>query len=323
VVAPYWAGGLDPRELVGPDARRVPIDLDNDPENLPDAFLYAAQSSARLRVATAWTAAAALALALALAALAWRDRRQQREIFTIASALAEKRRLLVRAERLALAGQVAANLLHDLRKPVNAIKALAEDALDDPGASSPADWESVRERTREFQGMLASARLERFVRAGDAEAEWCDLADILERSVNLLAHEQGEIQIERDWRARSPLVEANPWELIQVFSNLLLNAYQALGGKGRVALRLFETQENGGALVAEVEDDGPGLAPEIRSRLFEPFATTRPTEGGSGLGAYIAREIVNSLGGTVEAGGAGPLGGARFVVAFPSGRGPA
>src|SRR5690606_4423167 len=152
---------------------------------------------------------------------------------------------------------LAANLLHDLRKPVNALNALAEDALDGvDGRGGLEDWRDARDRTRDFRGILAASQFERFLQAGRGGRETCDLPDLLERSLRLLKHELEGMEIERDWPDEPAFVDANPWELIQLFSNLILNARQAAGPEGRIALRLRTVNAGGAApsLRVEVED---------------------------------------------------------------------
>jgi C4-dicarboxylate-specific signal transduction histidine kinase len=90
----------------------------------------------------------------------------------------------------------------------------------------------------------------------------------------------------------------------------LLNALDALRGRGSVSLR---ARRDGERCVLLVEDDGPGIAPEIADRLFEPFATTKPTGQGTGLGLAVSLALVESMGGTIRASSRHPHG-ARFEV---------
>jgi two-component system, cell cycle sensor histidine kinase and response regulator CckA len=110
---------------------------------------------------------------------------------------------------------------------------------------------------------------------------------------------------------------ADPAELIRVFDNLLRNAIEAMpeGGLLRVS-----TERSGGEIVVAVEDSGPGVPREAAAQIFEPFFTTKSrderTNGQSGLGLAVCREIVESHGGTIDL-EAAPGGGARFSVRLP------
>jgi signal transduction histidine kinase len=105
--------------------------------------------------------------------------------------------------------------------------------------------------------------------------------------------------------------------LNQVFLSLLKNAAEALEGR-RGTIRVTARAEEGSVLV-EIRDDGPGVSPEIRERLFEPFVTTREAGGGTGLGLSICRRIVREHGGEIEI-GSDVEGGTRVSVRLPTRR---
>ena len=99
--------------------------------------------------------------------------------------------------------------------------------------------------------------------------------------------------------------------------NLLLNALDALGGSGKISVRAHPAGDD--AVLLCVQDDGPGLAPEIAEHLFEPFSTTKPPGQGTGLGLAVAHTIVESLGGRICAHNA-EQGGACFELRLPLAR---
>jgi CheY-like chemotaxis protein len=104
---------------------------------------------------------------------------------------------------------------------------------------------------------------------------------------------------------------------VQVFVNLLVNAEQAIASQrdhGRILIRISNAEQK---LQVLVDDDGPGIAPEIRSKVFDPFFTTRRASGGAGLGLTISLVIVKEHGGTMEA-LPSPEGGARFRILLPA-----
>ncbi len=125
-----------------------------------------------------------------------------------------------------------------------------------------------------------------------------DVKEGLESSLVVLGHRipQG-VEVVRDYAAQTPVVEAYPGELNQVWTNIIDNALDAMDGKG--TLRVAVRAENGGALV-EIADTGPGMPPAIAARAFEPFFTTKPVGQGAGLGLDNARRIVEERhGGTI------------------------
>jgi len=120
------------------------------------------------------------------------------------------------------------------------------------------------------------------------------------------------VELVRDFRP-VPALRAFPDELIQVWTNLIHNALQAMGFKGVLTVRLLE--KNGHAVV-EIADTGAGIPPEIRARIFEPFFTTKPIGEGSGLGLDIVKKIVEKHGGRIEV--ASEVGvGTSFTVSVP------
>ena len=106
---------------------------------------------------------------------------------------------------------------------------------------------------------------------------------------------------------------ADEHQLGQVLLNLLLNAADAMGGVGRVAI---DAREEAGAVELTVADEGPGLRGEHLARLFEPFFTTKEPGEGTGLGLAISNRIVESMGGTLTAANRAPRG-AVFTVRLP------
>jgi signal transduction histidine kinase len=117
-----------------------------------------------------------------------------------------------------------------------------------------------------------------------------DLHAGLESTLALLAHKlkQG-VEVVREYDPALPRICAYPGELNQVWTNLIDNAVDAMGGRGRLWVR---TSHEGGTATVEIADDGPGIPPGIRDRVWEPFFTTKEVGEGSGLGLDIVRKIV-------------------------------
>ncbi len=220
-----------------------------------------------------------------------------------------------RSERLADLGRVAAGLAHELRNPLASMAGSVELLSASEGLRS------------EDQRLMAivlkeAARLEQLVarfldysRPVPPRLVPHDLGQLAAEVAAVFAGDPcaARVQVER---ALEPVtVACDPDQLRQVLWNLLLNAAQAAqpGSQGgTVRLRCGPDGEGGGRV--EVEDDGPGVAPADRARLFTPFFTTKP--GGTGLGLATVHRIVEAHGGTVEVAAVEPHG-ARFTVHLP------
>jgi signal transduction histidine kinase len=105
------------------------------------------------------------------------------------------------------------------------------------------------------------------------------------------------IEVEREYEPGLPRIEALGSELNQVWTNILDNAIDAMDGHGHIAIHAFGRDRD---LVVEICDDGPGMPPEVRDRIFEPFYTTKPPGSGTGLGLHIAHNVVGRHGGRIE-----------------------
>ena len=92
-------------------------------------------------------------------------------------------------------------------------------------------------------------------------------------------------------------ISCYPDELIQVWTNLIHNAVQAMQGKGRLEIRAFESE---GRAIVQVTDSGSGIPADIQEKIFEPFFTTKPAGEGSGLGLDIVRNIIEKHSGKIE-----------------------
>ncbi|HET9597814.1 MAG TPA: ATP-binding protein, partial [Anaeromyxobacteraceae bacterium] len=234
----------------------------------------------------------------------------------LSAQLALERRM-VRSEKLATVGSLAAGLAHEIGTPLHVISATAEWLL----LGGP---EVERERRlREIVG--ETDRISRLVRellgfarggAGGAAPGPVEVAPAVERALSLLAlaADKRRVRIEAAVDPGLPPVLADPDGLHQLLVNLVVNAVQAVAEGGRVAVSA-RAAEGGAQVVLEVHDDGPGVPPPLRERVFDPFFTTRAD--GTGLGLAVCARIVAALGGDLRVGD-GPLGGARFTAQLPA-----
>jgi signal transduction histidine kinase len=255
-------------------------------------------------------------LVVAALLLVTRLRVQERVITRTTIELEQKRREMIRLERLARAGQLTANIFHDMKKPVLNIKHDLE-ALPEGTESQLVRpvVESMRSQVDLFFSMLRDLNLERFVKAHDTEKEYVDVNEIITRSLHLVKYESGSTQVERHLMKNLPCVFAHPYRLIQVFSNIILNALQAMEGKGQLKIR---TELENSNIIVTIRDTGPGIRPEHLREIFNPFFTTKSQDEGAGLGLYISRDIIREIQGdiTVES----EVGhGTTFKIIIPAG----
>ncbi|MGH2418728.1 MAG: sensor histidine kinase, partial [Candidatus Limnocylindria bacterium] len=126
-----------------------------------------------------------------------------------------------------------------------------------------------------------------------------DLRTQLEQTLVILRHRLRDgVSIERDFAADLPEVEAYGSELNQVWTNLVDNAIDAMDGRGTLTIRADPTDSD--EVAVSVCDTGSGIGDDIRARLFEPFATSKPPGKGTGLGLHIAHTVVARHGGRID-----------------------
>ncbi|MBA4186778.1 MAG: histidine kinase [Planctomycetaceae bacterium] len=234
--------------------------------------------------------------------------------------LRETERDALRAEQLAWVGQMAAGIAHEIRNPLMAIKLLVQAGAERPGGPSL--------RSRDFQVLDEEiSRLEQivsgfldFARPPRPNPRQMDAAESVAQAligVQPRAELQG-VSLSLD-RSNGPIVvSADPNQLRQVFLNLLFNALDAQpqGGSIQLSLRLDNETRTEPELVMTVADAGPGIAPAVADRIFEPFVSTK--ESGLGLGLSICRRIAEAHGGTLGVSNR-PGGGAVFTLRVPAG----
>jgi len=231
---------------------------------------------------------------------------------------------LVRSERMASVGRLAAGVAHEIGNPLAAILGMEELLLDgDLSAETQRDFvrrmhgETERIHTV-LRDLLDFARPEQSLEATTSPPAPAEVRSVIDDVAALVKPQRSfraarlEVDVEGDLRVVLP----GP-RLTQILLNLVLNAGAAVATTnkdgGRVTVR---ARAAGDGVRIEVEDDGPGVDPRVRDRLFEPFVTTKEVGEGTGLGLAVCRGLVESAGGEI-AHDAGYTAGARFVVMLP------
>jgi len=219
--------------------------------------------------------------------------------------------------RFAAAGQLLADVAHEVNNPLMAILGTAETNLASPDLKpeARADFELVLEQARRA-GQLLSGLL-RFVRIGDEPVEIVQLSVVATRAIDLVAYQfpLHSIECVKSFAAETSPVRTAATRLEQVFVNLLTNAVQAmvkLPGHRKIEVRVWQ---NGAWSCVSVRDNGPGVAADFRDRLFQPFSSTKGSSG-TGLGLYICRRIAREGGGDLTYTDANP--GAQFLLTLPA-----
>jgi signal transduction histidine kinase len=231
-------------------------------------------------------------------------------------ALARAREHLIRAGKLAVVGEMAAIMAHEVRTPLGILKSSAQ-LLERRADLSPQDREltafigSETERLNRLVTTLLECATPR-----PPEFRPHDLHALLAHVVSLVGTraEKRAIQVGLQEGAANPILACDREQMIQVFLNLLINAVQHVPEGGHISLATGDAE---GALLVRVEDDGPGITEDERERVFDPFFTRR--DGGVGLGLTIVRQIVEAHGGEISV-SRGHLGGACFTIRLRNGR---
>lgn len=247
-------------------------------------------------------------------------RRHIDEVNAATERLREAQQRLVRSERLASVGRLAAGLAHEIGNPLASLVGL-EDLLI-AGGLSPAEQSDfllrMRRETERIHKVLRD--LLDFARPSQQRdpalpKQPGDVTEAIDDALALVSPQKVMKQVEIVKRLEQPLalVSLQRSELVQVLLNLLLNAADALAGQGTI---LLTCRNQGKTVRIEVQDNGPGLAPSVRERLFEPFVTTKEVGKGTGLGLAVCRGLIESAGGIIGW-DASFAEGTRFVIELP------
>lgn len=215
--------------------------------------------------------------------------------------LKEANFLLIRTEKLATVGQLAAGIAHELNNPLagslGLCRVLAEDGSIPESARR--DFEAMRGRLVSCASIVKD--LLTFARQETPRREPVGVGPLLEAVVNLCRHdfEKAGLGLEQDAQASLPPVLGDPSLLQQVFMNLATNARHAMEGRQGAKLKITASRE-GDALSVRFQDEGCGIPRENLGRIFDPFFTTKPPGRGTGLGLSISHGIIQQHGGRIE-----------------------
>lgn len=231
---------------------------------------------------------------------------------------------LAHFQRLNVGSEMASALAHELNQPLSAAMNYCHAALRLMRSSSPDIHRTAEALAKGIDQIERAGQtihgLRNFMRKRELRLAPARVHDLVEQAFRLVSAEAGaaNVSLVAGDLAALPLVRADQIQIVQVLVNVLRNAVQAIAEAGMEKGAVSVTGEAAeGNVALGVTDTGPGLAPEIAQRLFEPFATSKPS--GMGLGLAISKTIINAHGGEMRVGQVFH-GGATFVIVLPIAR---
>jgi signal transduction histidine kinase len=216
--------------------------------------------------------------------------------------LEERERL---RDRLAAVGEMAAVIAHEVKNPLAGIEVMAgllRRKIPDAPDAQMVLTDIISE------AKMANAIVQEvldFVRPIRLQVEHTAVADAVQGAIQLAESKarRGDVEVMVALPDGLPQINADQHQITQVFTNLLMNAYEAMGGKGRITIsadlvRLEDGGDGRDSVLIEFTDNGPGIPPDVADKVFDPFFTTKAQ--GSGLGLAIVRKIVDAHDGRID-----------------------
>jgi PAS domain S-box-containing protein len=231
--------------------------------------------------------------------------------------LGETQRQLVQAEKIASLGRLSAGVAHEINNPLAGVLIYADILMKELEGNEQwrQDLQEIINQTLRCKQIVA--RLLEFSRQSLDERVLFDVNEIIGHCVALLQHQSlfHNVEIIQNLESDLPQILGNPGEIEQVFTNLMLNATDAMEGRGRITISSASELETKQVVLA-FTDTGPGISPEVREKIFEPFFTTKPVGVGTGLGLSVVYGVIQRHGGSIEV-ESPPDGGATFIIRLP------
>jgi PAS domain S-box-containing protein len=231
--------------------------------------------------------------------------------------LEEAQRQVVQAGKIASLGRLAAGVAHEINNPLAGIliyaDMLMQEVRDNPTWRE--DLQEIIDQTLRCKEIVT--RLLEFSRQSLGERVLFDVNESINQSAKLLRHQAlfHDIDLILNLNSDLPQMLGDPGEIQQIFTNLMLNAADAMEGRGQLTIgNYYEKQSD--EIVLNFADTGPGISPENVDKIFEPFFTTKLPGEGTGLGLSVVYGVIQRHGGTIEV-DSPPEGGAVFTIKLP------
>jgi signal transduction histidine kinase len=231
-------------------------------------------------------------------------------------ALADAQKAVIQSEKMAAFGQLGAGIAHEVKNPLAGILGVTQLSLmsAENGSEGEKNLKMIEKETRRCKEIIEN--LLKFARQEKSERKAIQIQTVIEDAFDLLRHqlEVHQVSLKKEVDEGLPMIMANGNQLQQVIVNLVINAQQAMDEEGGV-VKITAHRRNDHVTV-EVEDDGPGIPPDVQEKIFDPFFTTKRGKKGTGLGLSVTYGIVRDHQGTIKVEsevGRGTL----FVLAFP------
>lgn len=222
---------------------------------------------------------------------------------------------LIQSEKLASLGKLAAGIAHEINNPLGGILIYSHLILEDTDKNSP-HYENLKKIVKETARCKDIVkRLLEFARPKEPEFTLIDINEIVEKSLSIVERQAlfQNIKIVKTYDPNLPNTVADGAQLQQVFTNIIINAAEAMDGKGTLTIQT-STEQN--FIHVSFSDTGHGISEENKKRIFEPFFTTKEVGKGTGLGLAISFSIIQKHQGTIEV-RSQPNKGATFIVKLP------
>jgi len=223
---------------------------------------------------------------------------------------------LIRTEKLATAGALAAGVAHEVNNPLASISSLVQSLM--ARTQDERDRETLRLTLAQITRISGVLRdLMDFARPKPPARTPADLNDIITKSIELARFDKSfkRLTVQTSLTGGLPLLQLDADQMQQVFLNLLLNARDAIGEEANGGKITVTTCHHAGEIRVEIADNGSGIPPENIERIFDPFFTTKPKGQGTGLGLAVCHSIITTHGGQIRV--ALQERGTAFTVAFP------
>ncbi len=246
-----------------------------------------------------------------------------REILEMRKNLEEAHLQLVQSEKIASVGRMAAGVAHEINNPLSGIMIYAElikknlENLPSENEQNIKDVQEIIDQTIRCKKIVSE--LLEFSRQTVGKVSSFNVEELIDKTLNLLINQAlfQNVEVKKEIEAGLPDMVGDMGQLQQVFTNLYINAADAMGGKGQLKITArFDVKRE--YFILTVADTGPGIPHDLKDKIFDIFFTTKPVGKGTGLGLSITKNIIELHGGNIMVDSA-PGRGTVFIIELPLG----